>query len=472
MLLAICLFLNLTGCMGKEEDAGVTGEPEKPSQQKLQQEALETAGEIVKSLTLEEKIGQMFLVDVDKLVKGNEPVTEISSELLGTIGKYKLGGIVFGKQDIESAEQIRTLIGEIKQSVSASADMLVPLYIGTEEEGGGENSIAAATDTIKSTGYVSPSEMGKNMTESQLENTGEVIGRELADLGFNLNFAPVADLREEAQPVDEAKVADSVRALIGEKPQAPNPSGKKWSKRKKKKKWKTYQKKLKEYESKYKACLRKYEEEYYNESCFGEDADQVGDAVAAIVQGMHVVGDNGICTVLKMFPGISSVASFHKLTNREINKGLSRFRRSNLPPFSAGIEAGTDFIMVGHVTVSKVDQDAPASLSRTVVTDMLRSEMRFDGVIVTEQMDVPVITGKYTAGEAAVQAILAGADMIYNPQHLEEAISSVERAVASGKIEEEAIDQAVLRILQNKLLRGICEGAAVYKYEEDVSEWR
>ncbi len=72
--------------------------------------------------------------------------------------------------------------------------MTIPLYIGTEEEGGGEKSIAASTETITSTGYVSPAEMGKNMTESQLENTGEVIAGELAGLGFNLNLAPAADV--------------------------------------------------------------------------------------------------------------------------------------------------------------------------------------------------------------------------------------------------------------------------------------
>ena len=159
-----------------------------------------------------------------------------------------------------------------------------------------------------------------------------------------------------------------------------------------------------------------------------------------------------------MFPGISAVAGYHKLVGREIDTGLSRLRRENLAPFSAGIDAGTDAIMVGHVTVSKVDSSAPASLSKTIMMDMLRDEMGFDGIVLTEQMDVPAITEQYTTDQAVRQAITSGADMIYNPEDLEVAISSLRQAVMAQEIEEKVIDQAVLRILHNKLLRGICKG--------------
>ena len=110
------------------------------------------------------------------------------------------------------------------------------------------------------------------------------------------------------------------------------------------------------------------------------------------------------------------------------------------------------------MTVSKVDSSAPASLSKTIMMDMLRDEMGFDGIVLTEQMDVPAITEQYTTDQAVRQAITSGADMIYNPEDLEVAISSIRQAVMAQEIEEKVIDQAVLRILHNKLLRGICKG--------------
>ena len=455
--LVFCLCLNLTGCRS-EGQTGETGESEKVPEAELDKQALEMAGQYLEKMTLEEKIGQMFLVDVDKLLKGGRAVTASSPELLQAIERYKVGGIMLGRGNVQSTDQVKSLINDIQQATGENGNLTIPLYIGTEEEGGGEKSIAASTETITSTGYVSPAEMGKNMTESQLENTGEVIAGELAGLGFNLNLAPTADVAGTGQPADEQAGRDRVIAVIGKEPVAPNTSGRKISKAKRKKKWKAYRRRLKQYNAKYDALVQAYSEARYNDSCFSEDGEKVGEAVSAMVKGMHTAGSNGICTVLKMFPGISAVAGYHKLVGREIDTGLSRLRRENLAPFSAGIDAGTDAIMVGHVTVSKVDSSAPASLSKTIMMDMLRDEMGFDGIVLTEQMDVPAITEQYTTDQAVRQAITSGADMIYNPEDLEVAISSIRQAVMAQEIEEKVIDQAVLRILHNKLLRGICKG--------------
>lgn len=459
--LIFCLCLNVAGCNDHGKDVDGADAPEQMSEAEQEKQAFKKAEKYVKGMALEEKIGQMFLVDADRLVKGDKPVTAISPELLGTIEKYKLGGVIFGRQNIENSDQIRALVEEIRQKIRTSADMDIPLYIGTEEEGGGQNSIAATTDSITSTGYVSPAEMGENMTEVQLENTGQVIAEELTGLGFNLNLAPTADIMQQEQPVNERAVSHSAVSVVGQKPVPDDMSGKKLSEKKRKRKWRAYQKKLKAYHEAYDAFLRTYTEENYKENCFSEDGDQAGEAAAALVKGMHTAGDHGICTVMKTFPGICAVARYHKLVNTEIQTGLSRFRRENLVSFSAGMDAGTDMIMVGHVTVAKVDKQAPASLSRTIMTDMIREEMGFEGILVTEQMDVPVITNEYSTEEAVLRAVQAGADIIYNPQNLKEAVSSLKQAVVSGQIKEEVIDQAVLRILKNKLMRGICEVSAV-----------
>lgn len=451
IFLVVCLCLNLAGCSSGSENEK---EGHAKSEKEWQEEALERAGKYVKKMTLDEKIGQLFIVDADKLLKGSEPVTELSPELLKAIETYQIGGIVFGSQNIRDAAQITALTAGIRDATGAEGVIKVPLYIGTEEEGGGEKSIAVKSDTITSTGYISPSEMGENMTETQFEDTGEVIAGELMELGFNLNFAPTADVVEPERLVDMQAVQDSVTAVIGERP-VDIPPAKKLSKAKRKKRHREHNKSVQEYDAKYDAFLKKYTEDQYKQSCFSDDKDKTGQAVMAMVKGMHAVGDNGICTVLKTFPGISSVARYHKLVNTEIETGLSRLRRVNLAPFSDGIDAGTDFIMVGHSSLGKVDKGTPSSLSSTIMTELLRSEMGFEGIIMTEQMDVPVITNEYTTEQATLRALVSGADMIYDPENLEEAISAVKSAVIFGEIDEKMINQAVLRILQNKILRNI-----------------
>ena len=156
-----------------------------------------------------------------------------------------------------------------------------------------------------------------------------------------------------------------------------------------------------------------------------------------------------------MFPGICSVAKYHKLTPVGIDTGLSRLRRVNFEPFAAGIDAGTDVVMVSHVSLDRIDPQIPSSLSAVIMSDLLRKELGFRGIIMTEQMDLPVVTTRYTTGEAAVKAIASGADMIYNPENIEEAVNALRQAVQTEEIEEKVIDQAVLRILQNKILREV-----------------
>ena len=134
---------------------------------------------------------------------------------------------------------------------------------------------------------------------------------------------------------------------------------------------------------------------------------------------------------------------------------LSTLRKGNFAPFDAGIEAGTDFIMVGHVSVSKIDSMMPASFSKVIMQQLLRDEMDFEGVIMTEALDVPVITSQYTTKQAVIKAVVSGADVIYNPENIDEAVFALEQAVMFHEIDEKVINQAVLRILQNKIQRNI-----------------
>lgn len=458
IFLVFCLCFSLAGCgINKNEEKNKNTSNSEMTADK----AMKKAAKILKKMTLEEKIGQMILVDIDYLSQDEKDVTEVSEELLEAIETYKIGGVVLGNQNIENKEQIQTLIQEISNYVEKNDELKVPLYYGTQEQGGGTKSIAANNKDIKATGYTSPAEMGANMTEGQLEDTGELIAGELLELGFNLNLAPSADIRQSEKVINVAEVEsialENNLEILGERPEY-KPSAKKVSKKKEKKRLAAYEKKLQNYEDKCRLFIEKYREDNYGESCFGEEADKVSEAVVAMVKGMHAVSsDEGqsVSTVLTTFPGISSVARYHKLTMVDVDKALSTLRKENLKPFAEGIDAGTDFVMVGHVALTKIDGKTPASLSKIIISKLLREEMGFEGVVVTEEMNLPVIVSEYTTEQAVVKAVVSGADVIYNPKDIDEAVFALKRAVMFGEIEEKVVDQAVLRILQNKILRNV-----------------
>ncbi len=125
-------------------------------------------------------------------------------------------------------------------------------------------------------------------------------------------------------------------------------------------------------------------------------------------------------------------------------------------PFEAGIAAGADFVMVSHISVSKVTETAqPASMSNLVMDTILRDELGFQGVIITDAMDMASITDNYTSAEAAYGAVSGGADIVLMPLDLEMAYNEIINRINNGSISKERLDASVLRILTVKFMRGI-----------------
>ena len=128
------------------------------------------------------------------------------------------------------------------------------------------------------------------------------------------------------------------------------------------------------------------------------------------------------------------------------------YRRFNLIPFRGGIEDGLGWIMVGHITLPNATADGlPASLSEEVVTDLLRKEMGYDGIVITDAMNMGAIAENYSSAEAAVLALQAGVDLILVPADFESAYQGVLDAVHDGRLSEERIDESLRRILHVKL---------------------
>ena len=418
IFLVLCLCITMCGCSIQKKN-GASGSTENALDE---EEVLKQAGKILKKMTLDEKIGQMILVDLDELSEDGKPVTKLTKKIKEKIEKNHIGGVLLGNSNVKSVEQIKKLTQDL-QSIEG-----ITLYIGTEEEGGGTRSIAVNNKEIDGTGYVSPADMGKNMSEDQLEDTGVMIAKELKDLGFNLAM----------QEVGPAPAEPKIK--------------KKMSKKKAKKLKRKYEKEHASYEKKVQAYIDRYTVDDANQSCFSSDEDVVSTAAGAMITGMK---SQGMATAVKTFPGTAPVAKYHQLVPCQITTGLSKLRRENFSTFSAAIDAGTNMMMAGHVWLTKIDKDFPASLSSTILSDVVRKELGFEGVLFTEALNVPVITSQYSAEEAELKAVIAGADMLYNPVNVEEAVFHVSRAVMFDDIDEKQVDQAVLRILQDKIQQGI-----------------
>ena len=135
---------------------------------------------------------------------------------------------------------------------------------------------------------------------------------------------------------------------------------------------------------------------------------------------------------------------------------IDRLRDTEFKPFAAGISAGADFVMMSHVSVRSITQnEVPASLSSLMVKDILREELKFKNIIITDAMNMKIITKFYDAGQAALMAVRAGNDMILMPDDFAASCEALKKAVQEGELSEKTIDQAVARILSVKIRRGI-----------------
>ncbi len=375
---------------GTESTGGETASGEDASQtadvpeEAEEDTAEELAREMLSSMTLSEQVYQLFIVRPEQLT-GVGVATQASEVTGQALEDYPVGGIVYFADNILTREQCSTMIAN-SQSYSK-----IGLFIAVDEEGGtvarvGNNS------TMGTTSFPNMKTIGNTGDTDNAYNVGYTIGSELKELGFNLDFAPVADV--DSNPDNP---------VIGDR-------------------------------------------------AFSSDAAVASEMVSAAVQGFH---DGGILCTLKHFPGHGDTATDSHEGYTELDKTLEELEEVEFVPFEGGISAGADFVMIGHISVPQVTgDDLPATLSETMI-GILRNDLGFDGLIITDSMQMEAITDRYTSAEAAVMAIQAGVDMILMPENLQEAAQGVIEAVESGQISRERIEESALRILETKIRAGI-----------------
>jgi beta-glucosidase-like glycosyl hydrolase/CubicO group peptidase (beta-lactamase class C family) len=191
-----------------------------------------------------------------------------------------------------------------------------------------------------------------------------------------------------------------------------------------------------------------------NVRAFGEDPRQVADFAGQFIRGIE---ENGALATAKHFPGHGDVTTDSHLSLPVVPDDRKELENNELVPFRAAISAGVSSIMPGHLAVPALEPDAtvPASLSRNILTGLLREEMKFRGLIVTDAMDMGGVTSMYPPDEAAIRAVEAGTDIVLQPPVPDAALAGLEQAVKSGRLSEKRIDESVRRILQAKARLGL-----------------
>lgn len=183
---------------------------------------------------------------------------------------------------------------------------------------------------------------------------------------------------------------------------------------------------------------------------YSDDFAQASELVAAAVRGFT---DAGVVCCVKHFPGHGDTSTDTHEGAAVVDKSLDELRAGELLPFESGIDAGVDMVMVGHITVTAVD-DEPATISKAVITDLLREELGWDGVVITDSLDMGALAG-YDNGEVCVKFLEAGGDILLGVPDIEAALTALETAVTDGRLTESRIDESVMRILTLKIEHGI-----------------
>lgn len=353
--------------------------PEPVEEEPVEEDILgELAASYFSEMSIENKVAGLFMV-TPEAITGVRTATQAGDGTQKALNEYAVGGLVYFDQNILDKEQIMTML-------SNTASMSnYPIFLAVDEEGGSFSRVANSSVEVEKVGAMA--EIGAAGDSAKAREAGTTIGSYLKELGFNVNFAPVADVTEG----DDSALEDRA---------------------------------------------------------FGSDPQVVKEMVANMVNGIE---ETGVSACLKHFPGLGSTTEDTHDGRVEIKKTLEEMRTSDFVSFQAGIEAGADFVMVSHATAPGLDDNnVPSSLSWKVMTEILRGELGFQGVIITDALDMTAITDYYTAEEAAVMAIEAGADMLLMPEDFEKAYEAVLAAVQEGKITEERIDESLERIYRVK----------------------
>lgn len=340
---------------------------------------------MIDDMTTSELIYQMMFVTPESIT-GVGTVTRAGDTTKQALEKYPVGGIIYFAQNFESRAQTSEMISKTQEFSR------IPLFISVDEEGGVVSRLGS-NPNMGLTQHPPMKTIGETGDSSKAYEVGKTLAKELSELGFNVDFAPDADV------------------LV-------NPDN----------------------------------QEIGNRS-FGSDPNLVATMVESAVKGLE---ENGVSATVKHFPGHGSTYVDSHTGYSESTRTVDELRNNEFLPFKSAIGAEVDFVMVSHMTpINATSEKLPASISKEVITDMLINELGFKGIVITDSFSMGAITENYTPGEAAVKALNAGVDMILMPSSVEETHSALIAAVEDGSISRERLENSVRKILTLKIEKGM-----------------
>ncbi|WP_353942702.1 glycoside hydrolase family 3 protein [Streptomyces sp. HUAS MG91] len=356
---------------------------------------------IISGMTLEEKVGQLFVMrvyghsadapdqaDIDANLK--EIGVRTADEL---IDKYKLGGIIYFQwaHNVRDPHQIADLSNGIQRAGQRQPSR-IPLLIATDQEHG-----IVCRVGKPATLFPGAMALGAGGSHSDARKAGQIAGAELRALGIVQDYAPDADVN-----VNPANPVIGVRS-------------------------------------------------------FGADPDAVAGLVAAQVKGYQSAN---IASTAKHFPGHGDTATDSHTGLPVITHTREQWERLDRPSFEAAIAAGIDSIMTAHIVVPALDPaEDPATLSRPILTGILREQLGYDGVVITDSLGMEGVRTKYGDERVPVLALQAGVDQLLNPPTLDVSWNALLNAVKSGELTEARLDESILRVLRLKAKLGLFKGA-------------
>ena len=373
-----------TGVAADVTESGTTTEEQTADSQETtevtEEEKPSLVDETLAGMTLHEKVCQMMFVTPEELT-GEDGVTVAGDATRQALENYPVGGIVYFAKNLESQDQVKEMIDNSQKYSS------IGLFVATDEEGGVVNRLM---DTVGTT-YIGSMYYYKDDGDETAYENAYTIANDMSALGFNLDFAPVADVWSNPD-----------NTVIGE---------------------------------------RAYSDDY------AQAAELVGNAVKGF-------NDGGVMCTLKHFPGHGDTAEDSHYSSAYVHRTKEEIMADEMQPFRSGIEAGAEFVMVGHLIVPDIDE-VPATLSYKIATGILREELKFEGAAITDSFEMESIADNYSVDDAVVMSVKAGMDMILQPKDMASAVNSIEQAVADGELSEDRIDESVRRILTLKESRGL-----------------
>ena len=362
----------------------------------LDRQAQRWVDDTFKKMTLDDKVGQLFMTSIDSMYLASD--TERFEALVAKIQELKLGGIiVFGGSERAPSVLLNNTYGTVTlgQPLSAASTLnrlqeasALPLLTAADFETGVAFRMSGATAFPRAMAF------GAAGDEQLAFEAARITAQEGRAIGVHLNFAPVADVNNNAR----------------------NP--------------------------------------VINTRSFGEVPASVGALNAAYIRGLKA---GGMLSTLKHFPGHGDTDVDSHIGLPVIPHDRARLDAVELPSFQAGIDAGADAVMTAHIQLPALDaaEFSPTTLSRPIVTGLLRDQMKFDGLVVTDAMTMDAISRRMSPGDAAVRAVAAGNDLILQSPDDASAVAAVKAAVTAGTIEMAQLDASVRRILRTKARLGL-----------------